>query len=281
MARLAECVMRENNAEKVVIINKTPFFTNKQDIYSYKSVLLTDTIDAGIFGECILQSICYAWENLLYSGSKVIPGRAEYFIVGANFNDLNKKYKLCQNIKNVLNVSNMNVHTTTYCGEAYYSEDVDLYDDFKYVSEPQSLFTVDFNNYHDVRQTIYQREHYNVSLTATEDTEINMIIGWFNLYLTEDIMITTNPRSENRTTAWPQAVFFDVLPRLVRQNETINIPFSTYGGRLITVRDESMPILRISPDAISYLNDEEYMALIQRIVGVVYIHLFALSKLKL
>lgn len=105
----------------------------------------------------------------------------------------------------------MNVHTTTYCGVL--QRKCDLYDNVKYVTESQSLFTADFNNYHDVRQKIYQREHYNVSLTVTEDTEINRIIDWFNLYLTEDIMITTNPESENRTIGWQQAVFFDVLPR--------------------------------------------------------------------
>uniref|UniRef100_A0A2A4J9I0 Uncharacterized protein n=1 Tax=Heliothis virescens TaxID=7102 RepID=A0A2A4J9I0_HELVI len=272
MARLAECVMEENNAHEVVIINKPSVVLNFSDIYGTRSVLLTDTIDAGLFGEYILQSICHAWENLLQENTRVIPGRAEYFVTAISCEELNRKYKLCLSTKDVLNVSNMNVHTTTYFGETYYGEDVDLYDNLTYMTEPQSLFTIDFNNYHDVCEKLYRQEPYTARLTANQDGEMNMVVGWFNLYLTDEIVITTDPRLEYKANAWPQAVFFDVLPKKLRKDQTANVSFLTYGGRLTTLPD-STKITRISPETLAFLNDIDYMEMIRKSIATVCIHL--------
>lgn len=275
MARLAECVMQDNNAQEVVIVNKPSVILNHTDIYGTRSVLLTDMIDSGLFGECILQSLCHAWENLLQQNSKIIPGRAEYFVAGVKCDELDKKYKLCRETKYFLNVPNMNVHTTTYFGETYYSEDVHLYDNLKYISEPQSLFKIDFNNYHDVHEKLYNHciEPYKAEITATEDCEMNMVIGWFDLHLTDDIMITSDPRNEGRANAWQQAVFFDVLPKTLRKHETTTVLFRTYGGRLTALPDMITTISRISPETLAFLNDVEYTEMIRNSIGTVCVHL--------
>ncbi|CAH0600187.1 unnamed protein product [Chrysodeixis includens] len=273
MARLAECVMEENDAQAVVIVNKPSVILKHADIYGSRSVLLTDMIDAGLFGEYILQSLCHAWENLLHSESRVIPGRAEYFVAGVQCEELNKKFKLNGETKAILNVGHMEVHTATYFGETYYSDDVGLFKNLKYISEPQPLFTIDFNDHFDVHDKLYTQDAFTADLKATSDGDMNLVVGWFNLHLTDDIMITNDPRSDEKSTAWQQAVFFDVLPKTVRKNEIRPVHFLTYGGRLATLPDVGVAISRISPDTLAFLNDIEYITMIKNSVAVVCLHL--------
>ncbi|KAJ8733725.1 hypothetical protein PYW07_014276 [Mythimna separata] len=273
MARLAKCVRQDNNAQKVVIKNKPSTALTYNDIYGTPSVLITDAIDAGIFGKQILQSVCHAWENLLQSNSKIIPGKAEFFVAGIHCEELNKTYKLCLDTKIILDVAHMNVHTTTHGGETYYSEDVNTYENVKYMSEPQSLLSIDFNNYHDVCEKLHKKKLYVAKLTAKEDGEINMVIGWFNLHLTDEIIITTDPRSETKANGWRQAGFFDILPKKLRKDDTANIPFVIRGGRLTTPPEANPTIARISPETLAFLNDVEYMDMIRKSVAAVCIYL--------
>lgn len=273
MARLAKSVMQDNHVQEVVITNKPSVLLTRNDICGTPSVLIIDAFDSGIFGKYILESISHAWENLLQDNSKVIPGKAEFFIIGVHSQQLAKKYRLCHDTKTILNVVHMNVHTTTCYDETYCSEDINLYKDLKYISEPQSLLSINFNNYNDVREKLHRREPYIAKLTAKEDGEINMVIGYFNLHLTDEIMVTSDPQNVKKASAWQQATFFDVLPKKLRKKETANISFVTYGGRLTTLQETNTIVSKISPAALAFLNDFDYMDLIRKSIATVCIYL--------
>ncbi|CAB3221105.1 unnamed protein product [Arctia plantaginis] len=269
--QLADRVIQENLATQVVLVNEPSVLLKQADICGLKSILMTDMIDAGLFGNGLLQSLCHAWDNFLHKQSTIIPGKAEFFVAGVNCVQLNNKYKLCQQTKNILNISHQNVHTT-YSAEAYGSEDINLYEDLKYTSEPHSLFTIDFKSRDEVIEMLKKQRPYNAVFNPTVNDEINMIVGWFNLYLTDDIMLTSDPRSENRTRAWQQAVFFDVVPRRVRRNESFSIPFVSYGGRLAAIPESGQVIPRVSRETLVFLNDTEYMNMITKSIGIVCLH---------
>lgn len=270
MAQMARKIGIENACEHFVIFNKLSTEMQSREVGGKRSLLITEMFDAGLFGEHILQSLIHAWENLMSDVGRVIPNKAEFFIIGAKCDFLNKRYQLCSAIKSFLKIPTLNVHVIT-CDETYDCEDVHLYsDDIKYMTEPQSLIQVDFNSCLELKNLI-QKDHFEVKAVALESGEINTVIGFFNLYLTDNITITTDPRSDQRANAWQQAIFFDKIPIQANKNDIIPLNFLLNGGKLTLCREDG--ITRVSLETIRFLNDTEYLNAISECVGTTFIYL--------
>lgn len=270
MSEMANVITQENKIERFVLINKLSTEIELKEIGGKRSLLLTEMFDAGLFGEHVLQSLIHAWENMINDDGRVIPNKAEFFIIGAKCDFLNGRYQLCSSIKSTLKIPTLNVHVLTF-DETYDCEDVHLYgDDIKYMTEPQSLIQVDFNSCQELKDLI-EKDHYTVEAIALESGEINTIIGFFNLYLTDNVTITTDPRSDQRANAWQQAIFFDKIPIQVEENDIIPMYFSLNGGKLTMYRDDA--IMRISPETLRFLNDTEYLNAIHGCIGTACVYL--------
>nr|XP_021190800.2 protein arginine N-methyltransferase 9 [Helicoverpa armigera] len=270
MSELANLSTQAHGLDQCVVINKMSTEMLAEEIGGKHSLLVTEMFDAGLFGEHILQSVLHAWDNILTDDGRVIPGKAEFFVIGAKCDFLHRRYQLCSSIKELLQIPNLNVHVLPF-DETYDSEDVHLYgDDIKYMTEPQSLLKVDFNNYQGILNLI-ENDHYEVEAVALESGEINTVIGYFNLYLTDKVTITSDPRSEQRANAWQQAIFFDKLPIQVQENEIIPMHFSLNEGKLTMYKDD--PIMRISPEVVRFLNDSEFINTISGCIGIACVYL--------
>ncbi|KAJ8735077.1 hypothetical protein PYW08_014327 [Mythimna loreyi] len=270
MSEMATAITRENSCEHLIIINKMSTEIKLKEIGGKRSLLLTEMFDAGLFGEHVLQSLIHAWENMISDDGRVIPNKAEFFVMGAKCDFLNGRYQLCSSIKSFLKIPTLNVHVLTF-DETYDCEDVHLYgDDIKYMTEPQSLIQVDFNSYIELKKLI-EKDHYEVETVALESGEINTVIGFFNLYLTDNVTITTDPRSDQRANAWQQAIFFDKIPIKVEKNDIIPMYFSLNGGKLTMYKDDA--ITRISPETLRFLNDTEYLNAISGCIGTACVYL--------
>ncbi|CAH0406199.1 unnamed protein product [Chilo suppressalis] len=271
MAWMAECVTQGNNKHDIVIVNKMSTTMNYRDIGGKRSLIVSELFDAGLLGEHILQTLAHAWEYFTIPNSQVIPNKAEFFIIPAKSEYLDKKYRLTPDVRKWLQITH-DVHLLTE-DESYDCEDVSLLKDLKYMSEPQSLFKVDFNDYRDIQEMLSRSEPYTVELTVKEDGVINFFIGWFNLYLTKHITLTTNPKSEVRANAWQQAVFYDKIPVTVKKNQVIDAEFLINGGKLTMVNDCTTPILRISQETMRFLNDMENVKMISGCIGMASVYL--------
>lgn len=271
MAWIAECVTQGNNRPDIVIVNKMSTTMNYRDIGGKRSLVVTELFDAGLLGEHVLQTLSHAWEYFTIPTTRFIPNKAEFFVMGAKCDHLYRKYQLCMSAKKVLNIENMHVHILS--DDTYDSEDVHLIKEIKYVTEPQSVMKIDFNDYCDIQEKLKSTDPYEVQLKATENNEINIIIGWFNLYLTENITLTTDPRSKNRANAWQQAVFFDNIPKSVKKDEVIKTEFLINGGKLMMLPYFDAPFSRVSPETIRFLNDDLYMKTITGCIGMTCIYL--------
>ncbi|KAJ8733722.1 hypothetical protein PYW07_014273 [Mythimna separata] len=270
MSEMARAITQEHGCEHLLIINKLSTEMKLQEIGGKRSLLLTEMFDAGLFGEHVLQSLIHAWENMITDDGRVIPNKAEFFIMGAKCDYLNERYQLSSSIKSFLKIPTLNVHIITF-DETYDCEDVHLYgDDIKYMTEPQSLMQVDFNSYIELKNLI-EKDHYEVETVALERGEINTVIGFFNLYLTDNVTITTDPRSDQRANAWQQAIFFDKIPIEVEKNDVIPMQFSLNGGKLTMCKDDA--IIRISSDILRFLNDTEFLNAISGCIGTACVYL--------
>lgn len=272
MAWIAECVTQGNDRHDIVIINKMSTTMNYRDIGGKRSLVVTEMFDAGLFGEHVLQTLSHAWEYFTIPSTRFIPNKAEFFVIAARCDHLNRRYQLSTVAKKALNIENMHVHIKAD-EDSYDCEDVHLLKQLKYVSESKSLLEVDFNDYRDIQEKLKSTDPYEVQFTATEDDEINVVIGYFNLYLTKDITLTTDPRAEDRANAWQQAVFFDNVPKSVKKGEVIDAYFLINGGKLTMLPFSNTPVTRISPEAIRFLNDEGYMKVITGCIGMTCIYL--------
>lgn len=276
MSEMAHVITQENCCEHLLIINKLSTEIDLKEIGGKRSLLLTEMFDAGLFGEHVLQSLIHAWETMISDVGRVIPNKAEFFIIGAKCDFLNRRYQLCSSIKSLLKIPTFNVHVLTF-DETYDCEDVHLYgDDIKYMTEPKSLMQVDFNSYLELKNLI-EKDHYGVEAIALESGEINTVIGFFNLYLTDNVTITTDPRSDQRANAWQQAIFFDKIPLKVEANDVIPMYFSLNGGKLTMYKDDA--ISRISPETLRFLNDTEYLNAISGCIGTACVYLGQMAEM--
>ncbi|XP_028158923.1 protein arginine N-methyltransferase 9-like isoform X1 [Ostrinia furnacalis] len=278
MAWIAECVTQGNGMPDIVIVNRMSTTMNYRDIGGKRSLVVTEMFDAGLFGEHVLRTLNHAWEYFTIPTTRFIPNKAEFFVVAARSDSLHKKYQLGVAAKQLLKITDMNVHIISD-DEPYDCEDIPFIEDVKYISEPQSLIQVDFNDYRDVQEKLNHTEPYEVKFTANEDNEINLIIGWFNLYLTESITLTTDPRAETRATAWQQAIFYDNVPKIVKKDQVIDAEFLLNGSKLTMLPWSESYITRISPEAIRFLNDEHFMKTIGSCIGMSCIYLGQMADL--
>lgn len=278
MTKLAETITQENGYDQIIVVNKLSTSMNYRDIGGKRSLLLTEMFDAGLFGEHVLQTLNHAWEHLINNVGRVIPNKAEFFVIGANCDYLCSKYQLTSTAKELLNIPTMNVHILNY-DETYDCEDIHFYgDDITYITEPQSLVKVDFNNHADIQEKISRKEPLEIELKATKSGEINTYIGWFNLYLTDQVTLTTDPRSSLRANAWQQAVFFDNIPKTVKENEIIDAEFLMNGGKLTMLPEYDSHIFRISPEILRFLNDIEYMRMISGCIAMACVYLGQIAE---
>lgn len=279
MTKLAEIITQDNGYEEIIVVNKLSTTMNYRDVGGKRSLLITEMFDAGLFGEHVLQSLSHAWEYLISSAGRVIPNKAEFFVIGAKSDFLCHKYQLSPSIKTLLNISTLNVHVITH-GETYDCEDVHLYgDDIKYMTEPTSVVKIDFNDAREIQDAINRTEPYEIELKAIENGEINVYIGYFKLYLTDTITVTTDPRSNVRANAWQQAIFFDNLPKQVEENDIIDAEFLLNGGKITMLKEYDYSISRISSDILWFLNDIEFINMISRCIGMACVYLGQMAEI--
>ncbi|KAG7304173.1 hypothetical protein JYU34_011109 [Plutella xylostella] len=273
MASIASEILKENNINGIVLVPKLSTKLQQQDIGGKKSLIINELYDAGLFGEGVLQTLIHAWENLITNDGHIIPGKAEFYVAGAKCSCLNMKYQLSLPAKQALNITKYKVHSNRGLNEPYDCDDVHMIKGLTYMTEPKSIIKVDFSCVESMKEILYRELPFEVLLRAKERGEIDVLVGWFNLYLTENITITTNPTSHNRANAWQQAIFCDFIPREVEKNEDIPVKFSCTEGKLTLLQDAKLDIRRITDEMLHFLNDACYMKMIQECIGAVCIYL--------
>lgn len=278
MCRLAESITHDNQINNITILNKMSTDLKHTNLNGRCSMLVTEMFDAGLFGEHVLQMLSHAWPNLLAKKAVVVPNSAEFFVMGVECDHLSINYKLSSSAKSLINISSINVHVTSQ-NEAYDSEDVHLIKDIRYLTEPKSILKINYYDIEDITRHLNRIDPFEVELVVKENGQINVVIGWFNLYLTDLVTITTDPRAPDRANAWQQAVFFDDIPRMVKENETIYLKFLMNGGNLTMMPTSESLITRVSPEIVKFLNDTEYVKLINSSVPVACAHLKKIKEM--
>ncbi|ESO88508.1 hypothetical protein LOTGIDRAFT_71709, partial [Lottia gigantea] len=184
-------------------------------------VIVTETFDAGLFGEHILSTLDHAIKQLVTSNKVgtllilpcVIPASASVYICAIESEAiLNKNrflvslprflYPVVQNVD--LHGISINCKTTMVDDEPYTTEDLSsIRGGYIELSAPVCLLSVEFCNSSQIEKLL-NGISLRKSLKVTKTGRLDAIVLWFDLHLGKDVTITTKPDTAN---CWEQALY--------------------------------------------------------------------------
>lgn len=165
--------------------------------------------------------------------------------------------------KNYLNLLNLD----ELCIKQY---DLEPYDaehlsekDIIYMTDTQEVFSVNFYDCDYISQLVNDDNFHHLIQLKCKAGVIHALAVWFDLNLTEEISITTNPLDENYCKCWEQAVFYLDHPVYVGEGEILTLRVTINDCKLnfdvVDTEENTHDCLRVSKDVITFMNDDKLM----------------------
>ena len=181
------------------------------------SVVITETVDAGLLGEGIIENLDHAWKNILISssnGGRVIPGSATVYCCLVECEKLYSKHVATSkhNLPGILITSGVgfkekcsDTFVNTCVLEPYTSETLCNFN-FRALTKPQQLISFDFND----AELVEQLASNALSDIVTEHRVLetgfaDAVVFWFDLEL--DSKSNTINTCIGTDHCWDQAVY--------------------------------------------------------------------------
>lgn len=222
MYNLAREVVAANQMqEEIKLLNmKSHDIQVPEHIPEKVSLVVTETVDAGLFGEGILETLIHAWKNLLLEPKhkdldcktygQVIPAGAVVFGMAVECQEIRRHHRLFVNevagVKLEMQFSSPvhRSHKNDDVAEPYSSEKMSrVPGGYKALSQPFQALTVDFNSLQNL-ESLASGKTCRIPVQINEQGQLDCFITWFVLHLDEEHNLSTGPSEE---TCWEQAVF--------------------------------------------------------------------------
>uniref|UniRef100_A0A8D8JPV8 Protein arginine N-methyltransferase domain-containing protein n=1 Tax=Culex pipiens TaxID=7175 RepID=A0A8D8JPV8_CULPI len=224
------------------------------------SLIVTETLDSGAFGEGILETLIHAKQNLLLPEGRIVPSQVVLYVSGYRSRALtasniliNEHFSSDFNLPSNCLISKEGI-------KCYDAEDVSRIkanDDFVFVTDTVCAMTVDFNDLECLVRCQEGLEVDQFELSCLDDGILDGFVVWFDLELDEDNKISTDPTT---ATCWNQAIF-KLNQRLpVTKEQRLSLTMSCKDGALAISHNLNSMDNQISIDehVLEYLNDAEY-----------------------
>ncbi|XP_011858120.1 PREDICTED: uncharacterized protein LOC105555698 isoform X2 [Vollenhovia emeryi] len=268
MALIGKEVFKSNNATDIKLISKLSFDLEVPvDIPERVKLIVTETFDAGLFGELVIPSMINVHMNVLDASGMVIPMGATVYTAAVEC-----KYIRCRSsvvfdeVKYhcPLNFDNVSVLSDD---EYYDTENLERVQ-INYVTEPQVLFTVNFNDLLELCEFGKDGIKQMLQTKCKYDGIIDGLVTWFKLHLDEEITLDS---SDGRS-CWQFAVF-PTTPAVCRKGDVLSIKAETVKGKLkcsysasdARFSENCKTSYRLSKEVIAFLNDFDYVKLLTEI----------------
>uniref|UniRef100_UPI0037E70DDB protein arginine N-methyltransferase 9 n=1 Tax=Semicossyphus pulcher TaxID=241346 RepID=UPI0037E70DDB len=196
-----------------------------KDIPHRVSLVVTETVDAGLFGEGIIESLIHAWHHLLLppqrgenefqeqsATGRVIPAGATVFGMAVESLEIRRHHRLCVSDVGSLSVAAAGeLRSPVSCSsepdesmEPYTTERLSrLPGGYKALTEPFTALNIDFNNVQEL-EGLSSRPVQRIHLPITQEGEVDALAVWFQLHLDEESSLSTGPQED---TCWEQAIY--------------------------------------------------------------------------
>ncbi|XP_076223468.1 protein arginine N-methyltransferase 9 isoform X2 [Nomia melanderi] len=266
MIKVAEKVFESNNVEDIILLPK--FSTDlviPSDITERVKLIVTETFDAGLFGEHVIPSLLSVHTNILDRNGIIIPMSATLYVAAVECEYLrNRSSVVFDHLKNScpLNFDNISI----LLDDEYYDTEHLKNVKVNYITRPKVLFTVDFNDVSNLHKFNADGIKSKINIKCEYDGIVDGLVSWFKLHLDEEISIDTS----DKRTCWQTAVFPE-MPILFKQGDVLTINGEILKGKLkcsytanntFTNYDQKKFIYRLPKEVITFLNDHEYIKLL-------------------
>ncbi|XP_060683226.1 protein arginine N-methyltransferase 9 isoform X1 [Hemiscyllium ocellatum] len=223
-----------------------------KDLPSRVSLVVTETVDAGLFGEGIVESLIHAWQHLLLPPKptsqegpsegfgRVIPLRAVVFGMAVDCQEIRRHHRVCLNEAGGLHLNETITWYSPVSNESCVDDTSEPYTTERMRQVPggytpltdhfQAL-TIDFNNPQELEE-LSTRKPCRLCLPVVKEGVLDAIVAWFVLQLDEDISLSTGPDEE---TCWEQAVYpvQGGLGQFVKPGNTLIVDVSCNNAYLV------------------------------------------------
>ncbi len=217
LADTAKLIYADNGVEKQIRpVKRDARHLTAKEIPQAADILLFEVFDAGLLGEGIIHFVEPLRNNVVAKNVRVMPLRAKIFAIVVE-----------------LRTNTVGPHMFEQVNSFRYRPEyfnVDLLElDHKILSEPFEVFEFDF-------QHQYRREFIKIDpqskffdVEMTEDGVASAVAFWWELQLTEDIVLCTGP-FEDYSLHWKQAVQYIPEVRVAAGSKLPLVAFhNTYG----------------------------------------------------
>ncbi|XP_026886028.2 protein arginine N-methyltransferase 9 [Electrophorus electricus] len=237
MYELAREVVSANGmADSIKILHKKSLDMEvPKDIPTRVSLVVTETVDAGLLGESIVESLIHAWRHLLLPPptGRVIPASATVFTMAVECQDIRRHHRLCVSAVGGLDLTAAGeirspVNSSAAVGEVsepYTTERLSrARGGFTALTPPCRLLDLNFNNLQEL-EGLCSRETSQLRVQVLEEGVLDALAVWFQLHLDQDNSISTGPHED---TCWEQAIYPVQSPRhfRVQRNDEILVDVS-------------------------------------------------------
>ncbi|XP_056136155.1 protein arginine N-methyltransferase 9 [Lampris incognitus] len=196
-----------------------------RDIPQRVSLVVTETVDAGLFGEGIIESLVHAWHHLLLpppnaqdefrepcQTGRVIPAGATVFGMAIESLEIRRHHRLCVSEVGGLSMAAVGeICSPVSCSsepdesmEPYTTERLNrLPGGYKSLTHPFRALDINFNNVQEL-EALSSREVQRLHLLVTQEGELDALAVWFQLHLDQESSLSTGPQED---TCWEQAIY--------------------------------------------------------------------------
>lgn len=231
------------------------------DLPAKASLIVTEIMDAGFYGEGIVPTLLDAHQRLLDpNAGKIIPSKAKLFAVAIESPDIRKNHVHRSERENsgFVVVSDVCLISGMPQQEPYYSEKLqNLPHGYQCLSEPVLIDQIDLNIKADL-QCRHDGTKESKIITIAKDGQLDAIAVWFEVELADGIRFSTSP--EQACCSWEQAVFPIIFEKRVLKNEQISLLVTVRDNWLLCNINESIEntsaLIQLEPRSVAMMNDE-------------------------
>ncbi|XP_011707717.1 PREDICTED: putative protein arginine N-methyltransferase 9 isoform X1 [Wasmannia auropunctata] len=265
MTLIAKEVFKSNNATDINLIPKLSFDLKVPvDIPERVKLIVTETFDAGLFGELVIPSMINVHMNILDLNGMVIPMGATVYTAVIECEHIRYRSSVIfDRIKGhcPLNFDNVSVLSDD---EYYDTENLERVQ-INYVTEPQLLFSVNFNDLLELYEFCKDGIKQMLQTKCRYDGIIDGLITWFKLHLDEEITLD----SSDGKSCWQFAVF-PTVPTVCQEGDVLTIKVETLKGKLkcsysagnARYNENCTTLYHLPKEVITFLNDFDYVKLL-------------------
>lgn len=269
MAKIAEKVFERNNAKDIKLLAKFSSDLNiPKDVPERVKLIVTETFDAGLFGEHVIPSMINAHTNLLDANGIVIPMRATLFIAAVE----------CEYMRHRSSVAfgELKEFCSLKFDRASVLSDDEYYDTenfekvkIKYLTDPIVVLTINFNELSGLKEFSKDGIKNTVGAKCMSAGTIDGLVTWFKLHLDEKITID----SSEENSCWQLAVF-PAVTKSCRENDVLLMSAKMTKGKLncsyvnkteLNDCSDQKFLYRLPKEVITFLNDFEYVKLLTEV----------------